>query len=416
MRPSSLKMSAPRVLLGLAAVLVSACAEATAGESPLVREQSTIVAPYAWTTLAVSFSLSSSEPRSTFDRGPAGRKWTRCGSHRRHGFAVGSWPPACWRPYAADSPINTPVPTNPRIHPNSTAYVARLLSLGRIGKVVGNVNPKYDWQVPYSFSSRSDPLFKLDFTEKWGADGGYGSVGKSIEGRRIRIPDAARYAGQGSGQTHPDAHLTVIDQSSGWVYDLYHVQSKPAGGGRIVSRWGGRTRIRGNAFDGGEATAWGGGRLAGVVRAQEWISGKINHALYVVVACTSGRYVRPAYHGAARCSDTTDALPAGARLWLDYSEAEIEAAPWPRWKKTLVRAWATYGGYVGDTGGSGFNPIQIESPETYRSFGFADPLVGWARTQRGVSWMGRRPVFDLAAGIDWAGRLRVLDWKHAASR
>ncbi len=285
---------------------------------------------------------------------------------------MGRWPPACWRPYAADSPINTPVPANPRIHPNSTAYVARLLSLGRIGKVVGNVKPRYDWQVPYYFSSRSDPLFRLDFTAKWGADGGFGSVGKSIEGRRIRIPGAAR--------------------------------------------WGGRTRIRGNAFKGGEATAWGGGRLAGVVRAQEWISGKINHALYVVVACTSGRHVRPAYHGAARCSDTTDALPAGARLWLDYSEAEIKAAPWPRWKKTLVRAWATYGGYVADTGGSGFNPIQIESPETYRSFGFADPLVRWARTRRGVSWSGRRPVFDLAAGIDWAGRLRVLDWKDAANR
>jgi hypothetical protein len=25
-------------------------------------------------------------------------------------------------------------------------------------------------------------------------------------------------------------------------------------------------------------------------------------------------------------------------------------------------------------------------------------------------------VFDLAAGIDWAGRLHVLDWKDAANR
>jgi hypothetical protein len=363
------KVYAPPILVGLAAVLAGALSEATVHQAPpQLREQSS------------------------------------------------TWPSGRWRPYAADSPINTPIPAKPRIHPNSAAYVARLLSLGEIGEVIGNVHPRYDWQVPYYFSSRSDPLFKLVFTERWGAKRGYGSVGRSIEGTRIRIPDAARYAGEGGGQRHPDGHLTVIDRASGWAYDLYQVRSKPAGGGRIVSRWGARTRIRGNPFRGGEATAWGGGRLAGVVRAQEWIRGRINHALYVVAACTTGGYVKPAYHGAARCSDTTNALPAGARLWLDYSKAEIAAAPWPEWKKTVVRAWATYGGYVGDTGGSGFNPVQVESPETYRSFRFADPLVSWARTQRGVSWTGRRPVFDLASGIDWASRLRVLDWKDPANR
>jgi hypothetical protein len=82
----------------------------------------------------------------------------------------------------------------------------------------------------------------------------------------------------------------------------------------------------------------------------------------------------------------------------------------------VVRAWARYGGYVGDTGGSGFNPMQIESPQTYRSFGFADPLVDWAETRPGVAWRDGRPVFDLGSGIDWAGRLRVLDWRDPANR
>jgi hypothetical protein len=373
-----------------------------------------IVLAAAFATMTADVSVR--EPRSAVERlGPEGVTAT---AHTAHGgrFGVGKWPPARWRPYADHSPINTPVPPSPRIHPNSAAYVARLLSLGRIGNVIGNVDPMHDWQVPYYFSSRVDPLFRLRFSEDWGARRGYGSVGKSIEGRRIRIPDAARYAGQGSGQTNADAHLTVIDQSSGWAYDLYGVQSKPAGGGTLVARWGGRTRIAGSGFSGGEATAWGAGRLGGVVRAQEWMAGKIKHALYVVVGCTNGGYVNPAYHGAARCGHARDAVPAGARLWLDYSKAEIAAAPWPVWKKTLARAWATYGGYVGDTGGAGFNPVQIESPETYRSFGFADPLVRWARGQRGVAWSGGRPVFDLTSGIDWAGRLRVLDWRDPANR
>jgi hypothetical protein len=78
-------------------------------------------------------------------------------------------------------------------------------------------------------------------------------------------------------------------------------------------------------------------------------------------------------------------------------------------------AWARYGGYVGDSGGPGFAPVQIESPETYRSFAHADPLVAWAQTQSGVAWYNGKPVFDLAAGVDWAGRLRVLDPQDPAN-
>jgi len=331
-------------------------------------------------------------------------------------FSVGNWPAGCWRPYAVDSPINKPLPASPSLHANSAAVVKRILSMGTVGKLTGNIDPVYDYQVPYYFSSPADPLFTLSFSENWGSTSGFGSVGRAIEGTKIRIPDAARYAGEGGGQTSPDSHLTVIDQSTGWEYDLYEVQSKPAGGGTIVSRWGGRTRIDGSAFDGGEATAWGGSRLAGIVRAQELMAGQINHALYAVVRCTTGGFVAPAYHAAGRCADTTNAPPAGLRMYLDYSEAEIAAAPWPEWKKTIVRAWARYGGYIGDTGGPGFAPVQIESPETYRSFGYADPLVAWAKTQSGVAWYNGKPVFDLASGIDWARRLRALDPQDPANR
>jgi hypothetical protein len=331
------------------------------------------------------------------------------------GFSVGAWPSACWRPYAPDSPINKPLPPGPSLHSNSAGLVRRILSMGTIGKIAGNIDPVNDYQVPYYFSSSSDPLFTLEFSENWGTTSGYGSVGRAIEGTQIRIPDAARYAGQGGGQTSPDSHLTVIDQSSGWEYDLYAVQSKPAGGGTIVSRWGGRTRIDGSAFDGGETTAWGGSRLAGIVRAQELMAGQINHALYVVVKCTTGGFVAPAYHPAGRCADITNAPPAGLRMYLAYSEAEIAAAPWPEWKKAIVRAWARYGGYIGDTGGPGFAPAQLESPETYRSFGYADPLVAWATTQPGVAWYNGKPVFDLASGIDWAGRLRVVNPQDPAN-
>jgi hypothetical protein len=87
-------------------------------------------------------------------------------------FAVGSWPLGCWRPYAADSPINKPLTAAPSLHSNSADIVHRILSMGTIGKVTGNVDPVYDWQVPYYFSSLSDPLFTLSFSENWGATSG----------------------------------------------------------------------------------------------------------------------------------------------------------------------------------------------------------------------------------------------------
>jgi len=108
-----------------------------------------------------------------------------------------------------------------------------------------------------------------------------------LEEARIRIPDAARPPG-GS-----DAHLTIIDQRSGWEYDLWHVSYKPQGGGRLVFGWGGKTRIDGDGR-GSAGVAAGYGTAAGLLRAEELGSASINHALFLGVKCDSGHYVYPA--------------------------------------------------------------------------------------------------------------------------
>jgi hypothetical protein len=43
-------------------------------------------------------------------------------------FTAGHWPAGCWRPYAADSPFNTPIPANPRLAPDSGAISDYLVS------------------------------------------------------------------------------------------------------------------------------------------------------------------------------------------------------------------------------------------------------------------------------------------------
>jgi hypothetical protein len=255
----------------------------------------------------------------------------------------------------------------------------------------GDADTTYDYTHPLYYAQATDPVFRLHCTQSWGTC--------PIEGHLVRIPDRAKPAGGGDG------HLAVIDQSTGWEYDMWQVKSKPAGGGTLEFSWGGRTRIDGDGL-GTNATAAHYGLAAGVIRTPELQAQKIDHALFMVVKCTAGK-VYPAGGGGAACADPTNAPAGGMRFQLDYTEAQIEALAVPRWKKTILHALRTYGAYIGDTGGGGFN-FQFESSSSYTSFGTADPLVEYAKTQPGVAAWNGKYIFDMAAGVDWS-RLRVVD-------
>jgi hypothetical protein len=220
---------------------------------------------------------------------------------------------------------------------------------------------------------------------------------------KVRIPDKARPAAGG------DAHLTVVDQASGWEYDLYKVRSKPAGGGVLEFRWGGRTRIDGDGR-GSDATAARFGNLAGMIRAQEMDTARIAHALFMNATCDSGTYVYPAQKTGRPCSaiglPNTDAPPMGARLQLTLTPEQINALPVPQWKKTILRAMSEYGMYMGDTGGQ-FG-ISFESGSTYTSFGVEDQMVRFARENNVPTYNGHY-VFNIRDGVDWGRYLRVVD-------
>ena len=315
----------------------------------------------------------------------------RCNLNR---LIRGRWPTRCWRPYKATSPFNQPIPAGARVVPDSAQIVAKLMSFGPVDNlVVGQADTPDDYSHPVYFSRRSDPVFGLHCSESWGRC--------SIEGKRIRVPDAARPA------AGDDGHLTVITPT-GWEYDFWRVESKPRGGGTLVSSWGGRTRIHGDGRRSG-GTASGFGNVAGIIRAGELESGRINHALFMTASCDAGRWVYPAVKSGGSCgqSERYGAPPMGVRLQLAMSSAQIDALSVPRWKKTILRAMARYGLYLGDTGGDAWG-IQLESGSSFTSFGRADPLVAFAR-KNGWRSSGGRYSATLRDGVDWARYLRVID-------
>ena len=316
-------------------------------------------------------------------------------------FSASRQPGACWRPYGDASPFNTPVAGKP-LASNSAAIVGRLTwASPHPDKVTtGNSGTAGDWSHPIYYSQPSDPLYTIDCTEPWGTC--------EIEGMQVRIPAQAEPAG-GS-----DGHMAVIDQASGWEYDFWQVASKPAGGGTISISWGGRTAIGTADADGRDsnATAAHFGLAAGVIRPSELAAGEINHALFMVVKCTSGTSVYPAGPGAgSACADKTNAPAMGQHFYLDMTDAEIEALSVPAWQKTILRAMARYGLYVGDTGGGGWG-IQFESGSSFTSFGQTDPWVALGDQLGATKWTdpssGRSlRIWDLKNAAPWASKLKV---------
>ena len=294
-----------------------------------------------------------------------------CGSGT---FGSGRWPASCWRPYGPRSPFNRPVPPDPTPVANSQAIVDRVLAMGPIADMVVAPDTASDWYHPVYYSAPTDPLFTVHCTNPWGQC--------EVEGMEVRIPDAARPAGGG------DAHMAVVDQASRWEYGFHRVSDKPAGGGTLTVAWGGRTWIDGDGL-GSDATAAHFGLLAGIIRAPEMRAGRIDHALFMMVGCTSHQYVYPAGGFAADCADQTDAPAVGQHFWLDMTESEIAALDVPEWKKTILRALSRYGAFVGDTGGNEAFTFQFESGSTYTSFGIEDPMAAFARTDSGRQRAGR---------------------------
>lgn len=311
-------------------------------------------------------------------------------------YHAGLWPAGCWRPYSSASPFNQPLPAHPKLLDNSTAVVASLLTSGPAAAIEVGARPATAlWGHPLYYAQPTDPRYTVHctYSQAWGRCG--------LEGSVIPVPALAQPSG-GS-----DAHMAVIDQRTGWEYDMWSVERPSGVGGRLVIGYGGRISIDGTGLESG-ATTSDFGLAAGIIRAQELEDGNINHALFMTVPCDSGQFVYPARGNGWPCPVRANAPPMGARFQLAMSPGQIARLTVPGWKKTILRAMARYGMFVGDTGGSGWT-VYVESGQSYWSFGVVDPMLTFAQQVHAPYSSGRgQYLFDLQDGVDWARHLRVV--------
>ncbi|GGQ85632.1 hypothetical protein [Couchioplanes azureus] len=347
-------------------------------------------------------------------------------------FGPGAWPPACWRPFEANSPFNTRIPPNPRLIERADAIKARILGDISARDYPGHIvaDPRGVGGEPTYYAQPGDPSYVIDCLS-------YGG-NCTIDGMSVRIPAQAAPEGGWSAPAGADRHLTVVDQSTGWSYDMWQVRGSglPAPGGTLQISFGGRSRIVGECTPGkpadgtncepdrsvGHGTAAHVAGLAGRVRVEELQAGRIDHALNIVLECDNGgEPVYPARGKGQPCANTVDAPPMGALLQLDMTPQQIDALPVQPWKKVFLRAMAEYGMYFGDTGSQNLFSIEVESGNQYTAFGKPDPWLAYGQanwepyTSDGVtSYVAKlynRPG-DPDPNLDWMkavwSHLRVL--------
>jgi RTX calcium-binding nonapeptide repeat (4 copies) len=242
------------------------------------------------------------------------------------------------RPYSNSSPWNTPIGPNPEVDPDSEAIIDFSIS-----PHTGNANltTSDKWGLGLAYADRSSRHYDI------GCDL-YGCH-RQVAGR---IPAYAR------ANTGSDGKLTVVEPSSGAELDMWRAIYYSESDSWSAS-WRGLTDAFGWGFycmpgqrcNGPNAA--GNSGLAGVVRPEEIAQGHIDHALQM-----SGKsgYVRddfiacPATHYDGTSSDPS-AIPQGARIQLDPA-FDVDAQPWPEWKKVISRALQAYGAIIDDSGGS----------------------------------------------------------------
>ncbi len=341
------------------------------------------------------------------------------------GWSISNQPPVGCRPYpnslwvkqlpnaGSGGPMN-------HLAPNSDAIIQNQGSGYSSGGTGGNFLPGAGGVaagttgdsagVPLYYGRASDPIYKVDQCR---FHGGQGGALHDPAGTFWHVPNGAYM----SDSTHPgaDAFLAVWDQTKNMVLQLYggtlsgnrHLPNCTATTNATACSMGPisfcnqanyTTDPGWNAGDGGDSLH--NAPVALSIRGVEWIWPTadnpdykgIKHALYLNGSCEASLpAVFPGIGGgAAQCNDPAGPKPIhGSLIFMDYTDAQIEAMNIPAWRKPIIWTMSHYGGYFGDTndsaapghGNQGTYFTRSESVEAYRLAGIDWPITFWMSGQ-----------------------------------
>jgi hypothetical protein len=273
------------------------------------------------------------------------------------------------RLYSDASPWNVRIPRGWPVDPRSETMVESL----RVSRAYkGFPLSVREWTVPTYFADASTPRRDVglrrappSWTEVYGTPRnfigpppgwitdptpwaprlGWASSASPTRLLNVPIPRGAR------PDSELDAHMTVIDRSTGCEYDFYAAHKGPDGWQAL---WANSTRTGGTGVYpyglSSKASGFAGG--AGLVWPEELRAGRIDHALFMSFPFTkAGGPVAPATSSDGRTARWPASIPIGARIQLD-PKLKLGKLGLKPYERTVARALQRYGMIVGDTGGA----------------------------------------------------------------
>jgi hypothetical protein len=270
--------------------------------------------------------------------------------------AVQSPPPAGWQfPYKPNPfvvPICASDPCNPQLDPNSTSEVSEVMngsfSMGEIQEAKPGTKGQGEAGTdPIYYATKSDPTYTVSCSQYGGCS--------FFSGVSIHIPNGAH------ASIDVDHHATVIERWAGTEYDFWQFNDHGTGKGTTTPVSGGGALSVGfgelcttdslqyNGRCSGSADEAAVPMQPGQLDPREIVAGEIKHTVYVSTICPSPQYVWPAAQSGGLCLSG----PAeGERIWLNLTDAAIDALPDDTWAKTLLHQMHDYGFMIIDSMGS----------------------------------------------------------------
>jgi len=259
-----------------------------------------------------------------------------------------------WRPFNDASPWNTPIPSSPALDPNSAAMIADWA-----------VSSVYGPHLDVNISGFSVPLYWADASTPQilvSCDGaGYGfAVDKNKQNGTAMIPIPAG----AEPDPQSDHHLLVIDRSTNLEWGLWNASNSggswTCGMGANMDLLG--TGVRPPITDAGAdwnfaqwPRACGFALIAGLIRPDEILAGRIDHALVVAYPHIRSSFFTPpastAQAANGQGAQRDRGIPCGGRIQLDPS-IDVTTLGLSSAGVVIARALQQYGAYVGDYSGA----------------------------------------------------------------
>lgn len=253
-----------------------------------------------------------------------------------------------YRPFSADSPWNTKIPSDAKIDPNSDVLMGDL----------ANYNPLHiniaEWSVAvYPVDPATTPRRYVQalYPNQYGK--GFGPR------QRIPIPDGVKAAGPDLGT----GYLVLEDRASGTAWEMRQAGQNEDGGwftgfGAVVDLAGTGVNPPWMTTSSPQMAASprpsGVPLVAGLIRADELKAGRIEHALaFGYQGARTNAFIAPASTALPAQEGRPEnpfGLPMGARIQLDPSY-DIENTKLSEEAKVIARALQEYGAILVDEAG-----------------------------------------------------------------